>query len=107
MEPQAEVLGKVSQLSLLNAELLKEIGVLEEGRDSLDRHFESNLSSLNQTVSNAQTQTQTSLDTTSKRIACAQQEIKENEQLSAEMSAKARDHDERAEGNNVVCAVAG
>jgi prefoldin subunit 5 len=64
-------------------------------------------SSVLKSVFNAQTQTQTSLDTVSKRIAWAQQEIKENEQRSSDMAAKARRHDERAEANDKVYSVAG
>ena len=50
MATHADVLGKVSQLSLSNAQLVREISALEEGRDRLDRRFESNLSSLNQAI---------------------------------------------------------
>ncbi|KAI8633696.1 hypothetical protein F5Y19DRAFT_489157 [Xylariaceae sp. FL1651] len=190
MESQAEVLGKLSQLSVSNAELLTEIGELEEERGSLERQFASNLSSLNETicelptvvnvlllekppplglkpvegivrrlsqlstlstihatmsklrsvesnmqvsqkedsvkkadtadiaskaafhleycsaiielVSNAQRRTQTSLNTANEEIAHAQQGIKENERLSAEMAAKARRYDKKAKGNNVL-----
>lgn len=57
-------------------------------------------------VSNAKTQTQSSLDTISRRIACAQQEINESNGLLADMAVKARRHDETAEGNSVVCVAA-
>jgi len=59
-------------------------------------------SSILGTISAAQTQTQVSMDQTSRDITRARRQIDENQQLSLEMSAKARSHDKEAEGNKVV-----
>lgn len=53
-------------------------------------------------VPNTKTQIQSSLDTISRRIACAQEDINENNGLSADMAANESSNDEVAEGNNVV-----
>ena len=59
-------------------------------------------SSVRSTVATAQTQTQTSLDTTSQRIARARQQIEENKKLSVDMGTRAREHDQKVKDNNVV-----
>jgi hypothetical protein len=63
-------------------------------------------SSILRSVSSAHSKTHTSLITTNTRIARAQQEINDNEKLSAEMALKAKQYDEKAEDNNTVCALA-
>ena len=61
--------------------------------------------SIRTAVSDAQTNTQVAIDTNSRDVARAQQVILENNRLSTEMAAKAKAHDEEAEGNNVVCVI--
>jgi hypothetical protein len=51
MESQPSILGTVCQLSYTNAALFEELAVLEDGRNHLDRRFESDLSALNKTIS--------------------------------------------------------
>lgn len=56
-------------------------------------------------VSNAQTQTQASLDSTKRQISCTEQQMDENRKLSADMASRATSHDKEAEGNKVVCMI--
>ena len=51
MATHTEIVEKVSQLSVLSAELVEEIALLEGGRDALDQRFDANLSHLNQAIS--------------------------------------------------------
>ncbi|KAK4160284.1 hypothetical protein QBC43DRAFT_293175 [Cladorrhinum sp. PSN259] len=59
-------------------------------------------SSACRTVTDAQTQTQCSLDTAKRRIESARQEISNNNRMSEEMANKARQHDQRVEGNKLL-----
>ena len=51
MESQSSISGTVCQLSHTNADLFQELAALEDGRNHLDRRFESDLSALNKTIS--------------------------------------------------------
>ncbi|KAK4463238.1 hypothetical protein QBC42DRAFT_266253 [Cladorrhinum samala] len=50
MEPQADLTGEISQLSFIGAELRNQLYVLEQGRDTLDRRFKSDLAALNMAI---------------------------------------------------------
>ncbi|KAK1829439.1 hypothetical protein QBC39DRAFT_384137 [Podospora conica] len=51
MAAYADIVEKVSQLSILGAELVNEIAVLEANRDALEQRFDADLSRLNQAIS--------------------------------------------------------
>lgn len=50
MASHDEVLERVAQLSVLNAELAHEVSSLEEGKDGLDQRFQTSISHLNQAI---------------------------------------------------------